>query len=513
MNAQPQAAKNIGGLNMRRALLIARRDYLGYIKTWGFWITFFLPLIGGILGFLLVQLDLDFETTRYETILDDTGRHKAAITAQYEQDYTARARKQLLSITDFAMSEEDNAELASLIDERGVDAAVEYLNLKSPGLGDSLQLPKRTLVFVEPPSTNIDELKDYIASGKKVSFGGESVELDGVLHIRGDMAAEAETQDAAKASPIQADYWSTQVTAQGMQSLTKRYFRDQSKAAYLNSGGLSAQGLTDSLDDAVVLETYDPTKAAGTAGEGQKVTEKDKIPYLVAGAMAAILWLTVFSGAYMLLTSMLEEKLNKLLEMMLATTNFGEIILGKLIGVAALTLTTMLPYIILGGGGLIALILFGPAELSGPIREAFTWKMLVFFPTFLILGYIFYGCLFIAMGALAESMQDAQTITTPIVMVLTVCVLIVPMGWNNPDSPILVFASWFPLSAPFAAITRLPSDPPAWELFLSAGFLALLSVGVIILASRVFRYGVLSGAGVKGISSWFKRTVLRRKNA
>jgi len=399
MNAQPQAAKNIGGLNMRRALLIARRDYLGYIKTWGFWITFFLPLIGGILGFLLVQLDLDFETTRYETILDDTGQHKAAITAQYEQDYTARARK------------------------------------------------------------------------------------------------------------------STQVTAQGMQSLTKRYFRDQSKAAYLNSGGLSAQGLADSLDDAVVLETYDPTKAAGTAGEGQKVTEKDKIPYLVAGAMAAILWLTVFSGAYMLLTSMLEEKLNKLLEMMLATTNFGEIILGKLIGVAALTLTTMLPYIVLGGGGLIALILFGPAELSGPIREAFTWKMLVFFPTFLILGYIFYGCLFIAMGALAESMQDAQTITTPIVMVLTVCVLIVPMGWNNPDSPILVFASWFPLSAPFAAITRLPSDPPAWELFLSAGFLALLSVGVIILASRVFRYGVLSGAGVKGISSWFKRTVLRRKNA
>jgi len=136
---------------------------------------------------------------------------------------------------------------------------------------------------------------------------------------------------------------------------------------------------------------------------------------------------------------------------------------------------------------------------------------MVFFPLFLILGYIFYGCLFIAMGALAESMQDAQTITTPIVMVLTLCVLVVPLGWGSPDSPLLVFASWFPLSAPFAAISRLPSDPPAWELFLSAGFLALLSIGVILLASRIFRYGVLSGAGVKGISNWFKRTILRRK--
>ena len=525
---------SLGGLNMRRALLIARRDYLGYIKTWGFWISFFLPFIFGILGFVFSQLDLNFEPTRYETILDDTGAHKAAITAEYERDYIESARKQISAIAEFALSDAQAEAVDAILDKQGVDGVISYLNMQVPGLGDSLKLPKRTLVFVDPPANDIETLKTFIATGKTLMHKGEAVPLNGVLHIRKDIPIEnsapaqnvevkdgeavADTKAAEEDEPIYipakvtADYWSTQVTAQGMQSLTKRYFRDRAEDLYLKSGGLSYEGLDASRDTALELQSFDPTKTAGTTGEGQKVTNKDRLPYIVAGIMALVLWLTVFSGAYMLLTSMLEEKLNKLLEMMLATTNFGEIILGKLIGVAALTLTTMLPYILLGGAGVIGIILFGPADVSEPIRQAFTWKMMVFFPLFLILGYIFYGCLFIAMGALAESMQDAQTITTPIVMVLTLCVLIVPLGWNSPDSPLLIFASWFPLSAPFAAISRLPSDPPAWELFLSAGFLALLSIVVIILASRIFRYGVLSGAGVKGISLWFKRNILRRKN-
>ncbi len=524
------AQKTKNGLSLKRALLIARRDYLGYIKTWGFWISFFLPFVFGILGFVASQFDINLEPTRYETIIDDTGQHKAGLIAQYEKDYAERARFQIIKMAEFAMSEEDVEALTGVIDTSGIDAAVSFLNQKSPGLGDNLKLPKKTLVFIDAPSSDVEVMKNYIVSEKQIDVDGKSVLLNGVLHIQknddplaielkgpaslGSDAASEITDEAAPyvTVPVIAEYWSTQVTANAMQSLARNYFKDRSEGAYLESGGLSAEGLSDSRDNALNLQSYDPTKAAGESGEGQKVTDKDRLPYIVAGIMAAVLWLTVFSGAYMLLTSMLEEKLNKLLEMMLASTNFGEIILGKLIGVAALTLTAMLPYILLGVGGFIAIIMFGPAEVSDPIRQVFTWKMAVFFPLFLVLGYIFYGCLFIAMGALAESMQDAQTITTPIVMVLTLCVLIVPLGWNSPDSPLLIFASWFPLSAPFAAISRLPSDPPAWELFLSAGFLALLSIGVIMLASRVFRYGVLSSAGVKGISLWFKRTVLRRKN-
>jgi len=128
-----------------------------------------------------------------------------------------------------------------------------------------------------------------------------------------------------------------------------------------------------------------------------------------------------------------------------------------------------------------------------------------------VLGYIFYGSLFIALGALAESMQDAQTLTTPIMFILMGCMFVVTTGLTSPDGPLLIFASWFPLSSPFAMIMRLPANPPLWQLCLSVGLLLVCTLGVVILSGRIFRFGVLSGSGVKGATDWFKRTILRRK--
>jgi len=269
--------------------------------------------------------------------------------------------------------------------------------------------------------------------------------------------------------------------------------------------------LDEAEDESITIEAFDPTKEKTSDGEGQKVSSKDRIPYFVAFGLSMMLWMTVFSGAYMLLTSMLEEKMNKLLEMMLATTRFSEIILGKLLGVALLTLTAILPYIIMGIGGVIGTIIFGPSDIAQGLITAFSPKMITFFMVFLILGYIFYGSLFIALGALAESMQDAQTLTTPIMFILMGAVFVVPIGLTTPDSPLLIFASWFPLSSPFAMLMRLPADPPLWELILSVLLLAVTTLGVILLSGRIFRFGVLSGAGVKVATDWFKRTILRRK--
>jgi ABC-2 type transport system permease protein len=165
----------------------------------------------------------------------------------------------------------------------------------------------------------------------------------------------------------------------------------------------------------------------------------------------------------------------------------------------------------LGGAGVGAINFTQDSEITRALAESFTPKLLIFFVVFLILGYIFYGACFIAMGALSQSMQDAQTITTPIVIVLTLCVMVVPLGLESPDSPLLRLASFFPLSSPFAVIIRLPSDPPLWEIVLSAVLLGIVSIGVIWASGRIFRYGVLSGSGVGAINGWFKRVILRKK--
>lgn len=142
----------MGELNMRRALLIARRDYLGYIKTWGFWISFFLPFVFGILGAFATQLDINIEPTRYETIIDETGQHEAGLLAQYDRSYTARVRAQLLPMATLMLADTDVTQINTLLDSGDVSGVISYMNSKSPGLGESMKLPKRKTVFVAAPS-------------------------------------------------------------------------------------------------------------------------------------------------------------------------------------------------------------------------------------------------------------------------------------------------------------------------------------------------------------------------
>jgi len=374
------------------------------------------------------------------------------------------------------LSDKSIETLKAKIDSDGVDAGLAYIETINPDFTKQIKMPKQDFIFVDPPAKNVDGLRPYLRGDIMIEIDGKSVALNGLLHIR-------------QTDPVSADYWSRQVNAYTVRNLAQRYFRDRAEADYLSSKGLSKEVLKDVRSNALPVEFFDPSKAQTDDKNDQAVSQKDRIPYLVAALFSLILWFTVFSGSYMLLTSMLEEKLNKLLEMMLASTRLSEIIFGKLLGVAALTLTAMLPYILLSAGAVIAIITLGDAETSAAIAS----------------GYIFYGALFIALGAMANSMQDAQTLTTPIMLILTFSVLVVPHGLKSPDSSLLIFASWFPLSAPFAALIRLPSDPPIWELCLSAVFLAVLSLLVIWLAGKMFHYGVLSGGGVKNLFSRFKR--------
>jgi ABC-2 type transport system permease protein len=461
-------------ISLRRVWLVARRDYLGYVKTWGFWISFFLPFIFGILGFAAATAGVDLTTTRYEAVLDETGQGIGEdILADWRSERLAKYREELSILPEVARAE-----------------ALKEMETRQD----------TDLVFVDPPANTMEDLQPWLRGEQLLNVDDKTVPLSGLLQIYID----SNNQTRAR-------YWSRNVNSIRVPGIARNYFQKQSRAEYLEAAGLNLSGLAEASTVAPI-DVFDPTKALGEDEEAQAVTRTDQIPYFIAAAASAFLWLTVFSGAYMLLTSMLEEKLGKLMEMMLATTQFGEIMLGKLVGVAMLTITAMAPYILLAVAGIIAVMTLGPPEVVEGVRQAVTLKMLIFFPVFLILGYVLYGSLFIALGSLSESMQDAQTLTVPIMIVLTVCVLVVPAGLDNPNAPLVVFASWFPLSAPFAAIVRVPADPSWLTLIGSALLMLVTTILISWLASRIFRHGILSGSGVKPLGAWFRRTVLRQKD-
>ena len=489
-------------INLRRTLLIAQRDYLGYVKTVGFWVSFCLPFLMGIILLFIASRGINVSPVRYEAVLDETGQHRAAIEALHDRS----AAQELESITrrllEALPNDEKAQNLIGTIDEKGFIAARTQISEDYPLISAQLEKAETAaskMVIIAPPVQTIEGLKPYLRGELMSDYEGSPVKLNGVIHIY-------------DAGSLQVDYWSANFNALDAQNLASRYFRNVATERYLAKGGLNRADYIAAHSQAVQVNSFDPTKLSGGGDEDQAVTIADRMPYFVAFGLSMYLWMSVFSGSYMLLTSMLEEKMNKLLEMMLASTRFSEIIFGKLLGIAALTLTATLPYILIGLFGIIGVIAVGDSAVGDGIISAFTPSLIGFFAVFLVLGYVFYGSLFIALGAMSESMQDAQTLTTPIMFVLMGCMFVIPLGLSTPDSPILIFASLFPLSAPFAMIVRLPSDPPLWQLAFSVAMLLIVTLGVIALSGRMFRYGVLSGAGVKGLTDWFKRRILRRQS-
>ncbi len=486
-------------VNMRRTFLIARRDFLGYVKTWGFWISFLLPFIFGAFGFFMATADIDLTPTQNIAVIDETGQHLERFKNLYDENLEDAARGIVATKSFFIQDKDKRDEFDRILKVDGTQAALDYISANVPGVSDTYQAPEPVFKFVSPPSNSLEDLIPYLRGEKFLNVQGTEDELDGVIMFKAG---------AEPSRPI-AEYWSSNINKLDAPNLVDDYLEFLAKTSYLSPQGLTVTELERRIAQAPETLLFNPVK---TEADDQAVNASDTVPFIVATVLAFMLWLTVFSGAYMLLTSLLEEKLNKLLEMMLATTRFSEIILGKLLGVAALTLSMMAPYIIVGIGGVVGYIAFGPdQDVAKGLISAFDAKMIIFLFVYLILGYILYGAFFIALGSLSSSMQDAQTLTTPILFILMACVAVIPLGISSPDSPLLRIATFIPFSAPFASIVRLPSDPPLWELLLSTAFLTTLCIGTIALAGRIFRFGVLSGAGADVVITWFKRVILRRK--
>ncbi|MGB6318036.1 MAG: ABC transporter permease, partial [Litorimonas sp.] len=384
-------------------------------------------------------------------------------------------------------------------DARGADAGLAELSERYPALAEQVELPRASLVFVDPPADSLPGLTPWLDGERTITVDGEERKLNGAIVIRG-------TAD----DPLP-QYWSRNFNNAPAERLLNRYFRDKAKRTYLEGGGLSAEGYDEALKGRTEVAVFDPAELSGGAeDDASAVSRLDRLPFFAGIGLAFFLLMTIFAGAFMLLTSMIEEKMNKLLEMMLASMRFSEIMLGKMLGAALLTLASLLPYILVIVGGIAGFLLFGDAETVAAIREAFPLSTLLISLIFLVLGYVFYAAILIALGALAQSMQDAQTLSLPIMLVMFMGIFVIMFGLDAPDSGLVTFASIFPLTSPFAMMIRLASDPPLWQVLLSIGLLFASVVGVMWVCARVFRFGVLSGSGVAAITGWFRRTVLRK---
>jgi len=229
---------------------------------------------------------------------------------------------------------------------------------------------------------------------------------------------------------------------------------------------------------------------------------------LVARGGQTILFILTILLAGMLLSQLIEEKSNKVIEILAAAVPIDAIFLGKLFAMLAMSLIGILVWTAAGaaavayfaGGGLGAL---PPPAVGWP---AFVALLLVYFT----MSYLLIGGMFLGIGAQASTVREVQTLSMPVTMMQIVIFGAASIGVGKPDSREAIGAAIFPLSSPFAMIARAAEQDAIWPHLVALAWQALWVALILKLAAANFRRSVLK-SGPAWRWPWQRRKALQAK--
>jgi ABC-2 type transport system permease protein len=218
------------------------------------------------------------------------------------------------------------------------------------------------------------------------------------------------------------------------------------------------------------------------AGDAAKETDPEQL-YLRAVILVMMLFFALLPTGQILMRSVIEEKANRVVEVLVSSVTPREIMVGKILGLGAVGLTLIGAWA--AAGGLLAWR-SGSATLPVGGGEIGIF-LLYFFP-----GYFLYAALLGAIGSVCSSERDAQPFLTPISLLLVLPVMAGFAIAQNPDHLAARLLSFVPLVTPSLMVFRYTiQPPPAWEIAATWLVLVASTVGMFWISARVFRTGIL----------------------
>ena len=196
-----------------------------------------------------------------------------------------------------------------------------------------------------------------------------------------------------------------------------------------------------------------------------------------------LMFMGVMTGGQSLLTSTVEEKSSRVMEVLLSALSPLELLAGKIIGQFGVSLIVLGLYIGIGLAVLISFALFG---LINP------W-LLPYVGIFFVLSYLTYGSLMVSVGAVVNDMREAQSLMMPLMLLLTFPFWVWFPISQNPNSPFATVISFIPPVNSFAMLLRLTSTspPPWWQVWVSIGVGVIGVIGALWFAAKIFKIGLL----------------------
>ncbi|MBV7255816.1 ABC transporter permease [Pacificimonas sp. WHA3] len=233
-------------------------------------------------------------------------------------------------------------------------------------------------------------------------------------------------------------------------------------------------------------------------------------PLATGAAIVLFTLISLLAGA--LLSNMVEEKANKVIEILVASVPIPAIFAGKLIAMLFVSLLGVTVWGLMFGGGAAFLLGQLPAGiLQDPARG---WpQFIALVGAYFVTAYLIYGAIYLGIGSLCTSIREVQTLSMP-VTILQMVILIGTLGAiDNPAGTGALIASWFPLSAPYMMAARAGLDAELMPHLIAIAWQLVFAGLVILVSARLFRYGVLRSGPPPSVMHLFRNFKFRSRKA
>jgi ABC-2 type transport system permease protein len=438
---------------MKKIGHIAARDFLATVGTRGF-----------IVGLLVVPASIalvislsprlfrprDFQVQGQVAIVDPTGRVTAELRSTLDPRTIAERR---LAIARQAMAAVPD-EMRQFGSNAGSDEAIQI------ALGG---IPNITVVE-RSPTADLQQEKLWLT-------GEETPRRLALVVVRPDaVTPESGRSTYGAYSLYVAAKVPDRVENQIQQSIREAIVNARARTLGLEPGSIDSMVRVDRVRSVTITKE----------GEQQTVNAVSRaLPFV----FVVLLMIGVMMGGQSLLTTTIEEKSNRVIEVLLSAVSPLELMAGKILGQMGVSLAVLGVYVLLG---IVVLLSFALVGLLDP------W-LVFYLVIFFVITYLVMGSLMVAVGSTVNDMHEAQSLVTPIIMLMVVPVMFAAPIAQDPTSRFSIVMSFIPPFNTFAMLLRLASSvpPPWWQVWLSIGVGLVSVLAAVWFAAKVFQIGLL----------------------
>ena len=394
-------------------------------------------------------------------------------------------------------------------------AVVDRSGIVMPYLQDT-----ETILYREVTDIPLDSVKTSLAA----------LGYDGVLSVSAIDSSRNVSADVFSAKPFGMD------VIENITNRINRSVEDYRIASY------QIEGLDQILKDVkanVSLHSY-------TMGEdGKEKISEARIYSVLSVIMGIFLFMFITMFGSMVMSSVIEEKTSRVVEVLVSSVKATELMFGKIIGVALVALTQFLLWIVLSaaiitiGGSFLGLDSLsganatelvssmsgvdgeqieaaianqtadgGVSKVVGTLSSLPIAKIVGLFLLYFVFGYLLYASLFAAIGSAVENEGDSQQLQMPLTIPLMLAYIIALYAFKAPDSAIAFWGSMIPFTSPVVMISRLPFGVPTWQLIVSIVLLVATFAFCAWLSAKIYRIGILmfgKKSTWKDLLKWIKQ--------